>query len=178
MENNDYSALYSDKDFEKADPHADAYDDYLERELIRKGKLRAKTIGIILLVGIGVNILRTLSDIGYSFAYWFGEILFIALCTAVTIMFIQGKNGARITIGVFSCISFAAALVVIASVFHLSASQLDRSLNAGDILFFVLISLIPLSVIGVFIWFTLIDKSVKAYCLSTKTERGTDNGRT
>lgn len=178
MENNDYSTLYSKKEPEMADPHADAYNDYLERELIRKGKIKTTVLGVLMLIGTGINLLRTFPDLENGFAYWLGEVFFIALCVAVTIMFMQGKNGARITIGVFSCISFAAALVVIASVFHLSASQLDRSLNAGDILFFVLISLIPLSVTGVFIWFTLIDKSVKAYCLSTKTERGTDNGRT
>ena len=174
MENNDYSALYSDKEFEKAGPHADAYDDYLERELIRKGKLKAKVLGIIMLIGMGINLLRTFPDLEKGFGYWLGEVLFIVLCAAVIVMYMKGKNYARIIIGVFYCITLAVSLATETLVLVQTAS-----LFGGTSIFAALASsLVLIAFIGVFIWFTLIDKSVKAYCLSTKTERGIDNGRT
>ncbi len=174
MENNDYSALYSDKEFEKADPHADAYDDYLERELIRKGKLKTTVLGVLMLIGTGINFLRTFPDLEKGFGYWLGEVLFIALCAAVIVMYMKGKNYARIIIGVFYCITLAVSLATETLVLVQTAS-----LFGGTAIFAALASsLVLITFLGAFIWFTLIDKSVKAYCLSTKTERGTDNGRT
>lgn len=159
MENNDYSALYSDKEFEKADPHADAYDDYLERELVRKGKLKTTVLGVLMLIGTGINFLRTFPDLEKGFAYWLGEVLFIVLCAAVIVMYMKGKNYARIIIGVFYCITLAISLVT-------------ASYGSAAIIVSLIATLFAAAFIGVFIWFTLIDKSVKAYCLSTKTERG------
>lgn len=173
MENNDYSALYSDKDFEKADPHADAYDDYLERELIRKGKRKTTILGVLMLIGTGINFLRTFPDLEKGFAYWLGEVLFIVLCAAVIVMYMKGKNYARIIIGVFYCITLAISLVTTVAATAVTASYGSVAIMTG-----LIATLFAAAFIGVFIWFTLIDKSVKAYCLSTKTERGTDNGRT
>ena len=173
MENNDYSALYSDKEFEKADPHADAYDDYLERELVRKGKLKTTVLGVLMLIGTGINFLRTFPDLEKSFAYWLGEVLFIVLCAAVIVMYMKGKNYARIIIGVFYCITLAISLVTTVAATAVTASYGSAAIMTG-----LTATLFAAAFIGVFIWFTLIDKSVKAYCLSTKTERGTDNGRT
>lgn len=173
MENNDYSALYSDKDFEKADPHADAYDDYLERELVRKGKRKTTILGVLMLIGTGINFLRTFPDLDNGVAYWLGEVLFIVLCAAVIVMYMKGKNYARIIIGVFYCITLAISLVT-----TVSATAVAASYGSAAIIVSLIATLFAAAFIGVFIWFTLIDKSVKAYCLSTKTERGTDNGRT
>lgn len=173
MENNDYSALYSDKEFEKADPHADAYDDYLERELIRKGKLKTTVLGVLMLIGTGINFLRTFPDLEKGFGYWLGEVLFIVLCAAVIVMYMKGKNYARIIIGVFYCIALAISLVT-----TVAATAVTASYDSAVIIVSLTATLFAAAFIGVFIWFTLIDKSVKAYCLSTKTERGTDNGRT
>lgn len=173
MENNDYSALYSDKEFEKADPHADAYDDYLERELVRKGKLKTTVLGVLMLIGTGINFLRTFPDLEKGFGYWLGEMLFIVLCAAVIVMYMKGKNYARIIIGVFYCIALAISLVT-----TVAATAVTASYGSAAIIVSLTATLFAVAFIGVFIWFTLIDKSVKAYCLSTKTERGTDNGRT
>lgn len=173
MENNDYSALYSDKEFEKADPHADAYDDYLKRELVRKGKLKTTVLGVLMLIGTGINFLRTFPDLEKGFGYWLGEVLFIALCAAVIVMYMKGKNYARIIIGVFYCIALAISLVT-----TVAATAVTASYDSAVIIVSLTATLFAAAFIGVFIWFTLIDKSVKAYCLSTKTERGTDNGRT
>ncbi len=173
MENNDYSALYSDKEFEKADPHADAYDDYLERELVRKGKLKTTVLGVLMLIGTGINFLRTFPDLEKGFGYWLGEVLFIVLCAAVIVMYMKGKNYARIIIGVFYCIALAISLVT-----TVAATAATASYGSAVIIVSLTATLFAAAFIGVFIWFTLIDKSVKAYCLSTKTERGIDNGRT
>lgn len=173
MENNDYSALYSDKEFEKADPHADAYDDYLERELVRKGKLKTTVLGVLMLIGTGINFLRTFPDLEKGFGYWLGEVLFIVLCAAVIVMYMKGKNYARIIIGVFYCITLAISLVT-----TVAATAVTASYGSAVIIVSLTATLFAVAFIGVFIWFTLIDKSVKAYCLSTKTERGIDNGRT
>lgn len=173
MENNNYSALYSDKEPEAADLHADAYDDYLERELIRKGKLKAKILGILMLAGTGINFLRTFPDLEKGIAYWLGEILVIVLCAAVIVMYMKGKNYARIIIGVFYCISLA--LFVVTTV---AAAAAMSELGSTAVIIGLTVTLFAAAFIGVFIWFTLIDKSVKAYCLSTRSERGTDNGRT
>ena len=173
MENNDNSALYSDKEPEAADLHADAYDDYLERELIRKGKLKAKILGILMLAGTGINFLRTFPDLEKGIAYWLGEILVIVLCAAVIVMYMKGKNYARIIIGVFYCISLALSVVT-----TVAAAAAMSELGSTAVIIGLTATLFAAAFIGVFIWFTLIDKSVKAYCLSTRSERGTDNGRT
>lgn len=173
MENNDYSALYADKETEAADPHADAYNDYLERELVRKGKLKTTVLGVLMLIGTGINFLRTFPDLEKGIAYWLGEVLFIALCAAVIVMYMKGKNYARIIIGVFYCIALAISLVT-----TVAATAVTASYGSAVIIVSLTATLFAAAFIGVFIWFTLIDKSVKAYCLSTKTERGTDNGRT
>ena len=173
MENNDYSALYADKETEAADPHADAYNDYLERELVRKGKLKTTVLGVLMLIGTGINFLRTFPDLEKGFGYWLGEVLFIVLCAAVIVMYMKGKNYARIIIGVFYCIALAISLVT-----TVAATAVAASYGSAVIIVSLTATLFAVAFIGVFIWFTLIDKSVKAYCLSTKTERGTDNGRT
>ncbi len=173
MENNDYSALYADKETEAADPHADAYNDYLERELVRKGKLKTTVLGVLMLIGTGINFLRTFPDLEKGFGYWLGEVLFIVLCAAVIVMYMKGKNYARIIIGVFYCIALAISLVT-----TVAATAVTASYGSAVIIVSLTATLFAVAFIGVFIWFTLIDKSVKAYCLSTKTERGTDNGRT
>lgn len=173
MENNDYSALYADKETEAADPHADAYNDYLERELVRKGKLKTTVLGVLMLIGTGINFLRTFPDLEKGFGYWLGEVLFIVLCAAVIVMYMKGKNYARIIIGVFYCIALAISLVT-----TVAATAVTASYDSAVIIVSLTATLFAAAFIGVFIWFTLIDKSVKAYCLSTKTERGTDNGRT
>ena len=97
----------------------------------------------------------------------------IKLCSAVIVMYMKGKNYARIIIGVFYCISLALSVVT-----TVAAAAAMSELGSTAVIIGLTATLFAAAFIGVFIWFTLIDKSVKAYCLSTRSERGTDNGRT
>ena len=120
-----------------------------------------------MLIGTGINFLRTFPDLEKGFAYWIGEVFFIVLCAAVIVMYMKGKNYARIIIGVFYCITLAISLVT-----TVAATAVTASYGSAAIIVSLIATLFAAAFIGVFIWFTLIDKSVKAYCLSTKTERG------
>ena len=161
--NTDYSELYSSETAENISAA-----DMSEEELafIKKGKTKAKVIGIIYLVICGINTLKTLFDFSGGIAYWIGGMAAMILFIAIGVMFIKGKNGGRIALGVFFCICAALSLLIFVPSLISTAAY-----GSTALLFGVLSSLISLAIIGVPIWFTLFDKSVKAYCKSNKTTK-------
>lgn len=164
-----YSALYSETE-EENDDKTKALADYEQRELVRKGKIKVMVLGILYLIFCGVNILKAIPDISLGLSYFIGEMAALLLFTAIGVMFVMGKNSGRIALGVFFCICAAVSLLIFVP------SLISTAAYGGTaVLFGVLSSLISLAIIGVPIWFTLFDKSVKAYCKSkqpAKSERG------
>ena len=155
-----YSALYSETD-EVNDDKAKAFEDYEQRELARKGKVKVMVLGILYLIFCGVNILKAIPDLSEGLSYFIGEMAALVLFTAIGVMFVMGKNSARIALGVFFCICAAISLLIFVPSLISTAAY-----GSTAVLYGVLSSLISLAIIGVPIWFTLFDKSVKAYCKS------------
>ncbi|MGN0637566.1 MAG: hypothetical protein ACI4J0_04275 [Huintestinicola sp.] len=160
-----YSALYSQTE-EENDDKATALADYEQRELARKGKIKVMVIGILYLIFCGINILKAIPDLSEGLSYFIGEMAALVLFTAIGVMFIMGKNGARIALGVIFCISAAISLLILVPSLISTAAY-----GSMAVLFGVLSSLISLALIGVPIWFTLLDKSVKAYCKSKQKNK-------
>ncbi|MGN1102111.1 MAG: hypothetical protein ACI4RG_07955, partial [Huintestinicola sp.] len=164
-----YSSLYSQTE-EENDDKAKAYEDYKQRELARKGKIKVMILGILYLIFCGINILKAIPDLSLGLPYWIGEMAALLLFTFIGVMFIIGKNSGRIALGVIFCISAAILLLILVPSLISTAAYGSTALLYG-----VFSSLISLALIGVPIWFTLFDKSVKAYCKSkqqTRSERG------
>lgn len=164
-----YSALYSQTE-EENDDKAKAFEDYKQRELVRKGKIKVMVIGILYLIFCGINILKAIPDLSEGLPYFIGEMAALLLFTAIGVLFIRGKNSGRIALGVVFCISAAIMLLIFVPSLISTAAYGSTALIFG-----VLSSLISLAIIGIPIWFTLFDKSVKAYCKSkqqTQSERG------
>lgn len=160
-----YSALYSQTE-EENDDKAKAFADYEQRELARKGKIKVMVLGILYLIFCGINILKALPDLSEGLPYFIGEMAALVLFTAIGVMFVKGKNSGRIALGVIFCISAALSLLIFVPSLISTAAYGSTALLYG-----VLSSLISLAVIGVPIWFTLFDKSVKAYCKSKQKDK-------
>ena len=164
-----YSALYTQTE-EENDDKAKALADYDRRELARKGKIKVMILGILYLIFCGVNILKAIPDLSEGLSYWIGEMAALLLFTAIGILFIRGKNSGRIALGVVFCISAAIMLLIFVPSLISAAAYGNTAVLYG-----VFSSLISLALIGIPIWFTLFDKSVKAYCKSKQqiqSERG------
>lgn len=160
-----YSALYSQTE-EENDDKAKAFEDYKQRELARKGKIKVMVLGILYLIFCGINILKALPDLSEGLPYFIGEMAALVLFTAIGVMFVKGKNSGRIALGVIFCISAALSLLIFVPSLISTAAYGSTALLYG-----VLSSLISLAIIGVPIWFTLFDKSVKAYCKSKQNDK-------
>ncbi|MBP0957086.1 MAG: hypothetical protein J5997_06945 [Oscillospiraceae bacterium] len=161
----EYSALYDQTEAENDDKEK-AFADYEQRELARKGKIKVMVIGILYLIFCGINILKAIPDLSEGLPYFIGEMAALILFTAIGVMFVKGKNSARIALGVIFCISAALSLLIFVPSLISTAAY-----GSTALLFGVLSSLISLAIIGVPIWFTLFDKSVKAYCKSKQKDK-------
>ena len=170
--NNDYSSLYSSAPEELPEGELDRQTElemYEQRELARKGKIKVMIIGILYLILCAKSILDTFSDLSQGIAFWIGEMAAMVLFTVIGVMFIKGKNGARIALGVLFCISTAISLLILIPADY--SYFKEAGFNAAVLLVAVVSTLIPLGFCGALIYFTLFDKSVKAYCSSKKAPK-------
>ena len=123
-------------------------------------------LGILYLIFCGINMLKAIPDLSEGLPYFIGEMAALVLFTAIGVMFVKGKNSGRIALGVIFCISAALSLLIFVPSLISTAAY-----GSTALLFGVLSSLISLAIIGVPIWFTLFDKSVKAYCKSKQKDK-------
>ncbi|MCI7767380.1 MAG: hypothetical protein MSJ26_05275 [Oscillospiraceae bacterium] len=161
--NSDYSSLYSSEESEVSPENEMSGEEF---SLFRKGRLKAKVVGIIYLVICGINTFKTVLDFSGGIAYWIGGMAAMILLIAVGVMFIKGKNGARIALGVIFCLSTLLTLMILIPSF-IGASKAGLQV----ILFGVVMSIIPFGINLALIWLTLFDKSVKFYCKSKQTDK-------
>ena len=163
--NSDYSSLYSAEE-EEEEVSLENEMSGEEFSLFRKGKLKAKVIGIIYLVICGLSTFKTVFDFSSGMAYWIGGMAAMILSIAVGVMFIKGKNGARIAMGIIFCLSMLLSLMILIPSF-IGASKAGLQV----ILFGAVMSFIPLGINFALIWLTLFDKSVKFYCKNNKSAK-------
>ena len=161
--NSDYSSLYGSEEAEVSLENEMSGEEF---SLFRKGKFKANVIGIIYLVICGINTFKTVFDFSGGIAYWVGGMAAMILFIAVGVMFIKGKNSARIAMGIIFCLSTLLTLMILIPSF-IGASKAGLQV----ILFGAVMSIIPLGINITLIWLTLFDKSVKFYCKSNKTTK-------
>ncbi|MCM1524491.1 MAG: hypothetical protein NC120_08550 [Ruminococcus sp.] len=131
--------------------------------LINKGRKKAKVIGVLFVGMVILSSLGDLFDFSQGIAYWAGARLANVLVIAGGVLFIKGNNTARIVLGViYSAVTLVAAFILVPAV--MTAFSMSPSAGAYGLVMTLLI----LGVCGIFVWFTLFDKSVKAYCKQPK----------
>lgn len=185
--NNSYADLYGGEN-PKGDvippgvlpPEAEEVIYTYDPQLIKKGMIKTRVIGVILTAPAVVAFLAMLmlsftTSGSVETVISLGLLIPILLFMLLAVMYLLGKNAARIILGVL--FALRSALNVLGLIPAIAVVASGDTYNSSAALFAFAVMLAETAVLFIPVYFTLIDKSVRAY-FTALNEKGYNNGRT
>ena len=185
--NSSYANLYGDEN-PKGDvvppgvlpPEAEEVIYTYDPQLIKKGMIKTRVIGGIMtaaaLIALCAILLVCFTASGSVETFIsLGLLIPILLFMLLAVMYLLGKNAARIILGVL--FALRSALNVLGLIPAIAVVASGDTYNSSAALFAFAVMLAETAVLFIPVYFTLIDKSVRAYSTALN-EKGYNNGRT
>lgn len=176
--NNSYASLYGDEN-PKGDvvppgvlpPEAEEVIYTYDPQLIKKGMIKTRVIGVILtapaVVAFFAMLMLSFTTSGSVETFIsLGLLIPILLFMLLAVMYLFGKNAARIILGVL--FALRSALNVLGLIPAIAIVASGDTYNSSAALFAFAVMLAETAVLFIPVYFTLIDKSVRAYFNSNK----------
>lgn len=173
--NNSYADLYGGE-IPKGDvippgvlpPEAEEVIYTYDPQLIKKGMIKTRVIGVILTAPAVVAFLAMLMlsfTTSGSVETVIALLLLIpiALYMVMTVTYMLGSNVSRIILGVLAAVDFGLQVLSFLGALIVTAGNANNGVSS-----YIAVELIATAVSFVPLWFTLIDKSVRAYFNSNK----------
>ena len=173
--NNSYADLYGGE-IPKGDvippgvlpPEAEEVIYTYDPQLIKKGMIKTRVIGVILTAPAVVAFLAMLMlsfTTSGSVETVIALLLLIpiALYMVMTVTYMLGSNVSRIILGVLAAVDFGLQVLGFLGALSVTAGNANNGVSS-----YIAVELIVTAVSFVPLWFTLIDKSVRAYFNSNK----------